>query len=464
VTLRRLKWLAIVAPVLFLAALWTLLHTESVLHHSEVQEGVILLGATIAGAAFFAYSVFAVIDRLERRILEQNCELEQRNQELSALLAVGRASSSLELGEVLDKVTAAILETTRADEAEVWLRTESGELALARHHGREPGALQELTRSGLREGLPDLAAESGARVVVQDLASDLRFLREAIRELGFQSSYALPLRHGGETVGVLGVASRDPEKLCSQSELRLLEGIGEQLALATGNARLHARVLDGAVLEERMRIARELHDGLAQVLGYINMQTLAVRKLLSSGRTGEAQDELALMDKAARKVYGDVREAILGLRVSPSRQGLVPALRRYLKEYEGMAGVTLRLEEGEGLDGLELSPTVEIQLMRIVQEALSNVRKHALAVNATVRITAKGGALAFEVIDDGQGFDPRLSEPMGWPRFGLQTMRERAQAIGGRFELDSRPGEGTCVTVRLPLRQRTKVASASLTG
>jgi hypothetical protein len=204
--------LAIVAPVVFLAAVWTLLHTESVLHHSEVQEGVILLGATIAGAAFFAYSVFAVIDRLERRILEQNRELEQRNQELSALLAVGRASSSLELGEVLDKATAAILETTRADEAEIWLRTESGELALARHHGREPGALQELTPLRLREGLPGLVAESGAPVV-DDLASDSHLLREAIRALGFESFCVLPLRHGGETVGVLVVASRNPEQL-----------------------------------------------------------------------------------------------------------------------------------------------------------------------------------------------------------------------------------------------------------
>ena len=463
-TLGRLRWLAIVVPVLFLSALWTLLHMEVVIRHSEFREGVILLGTTIVGAAFFAYSVFAAIDRLERRVIEQNHELEQRNQELSALLAVGRASSSLELGEVLDKATAAILKTTRADEAEVWLRAESGELTLARHLGREPGALQALTRLRLREGTPGLAGEPGALVVVHDVASDSHVLSEAIQALGFQSVCVLPLRHGGETVGVLAVASRDPEKLCSQSELRLLEGVGEQLAMATENARLHARVLDGAVLEERMRIARELHDGLAQVLGYLNMQTLAVRKLLSSGRIGEAQHELALMDTAARRVSGDVREAILGLRVSASRQGLVPALRRYLKEYESMAGVTLRLEEGEELDGLELSPVVEIQLMRIVQEALSNVRKHASAANATVRITTEGGALAFEVIDDGQGFDPRLSEPMGWPRFGLQTMRERAQAIGGSFELDSQPGKGTCVTVRLPLRQRTKVASASLTG
>lgn len=463
-TLVRLKWLAIVAPVVFLTGLWTLLHTVFYGVH-RFPEILVLLGATVVGVVFFAYGVFAVINRLERRVVEQNRELERRYQELAALLAVGRAaSSSLELGEVLEKAMVAILEVTGADEAEVWLRTESGELTLARHHGLEPGAFRELTRLSPGEGLPGLAAESGAPVVVHDLASEARFLRQAVKTLGFQSFCALPLRHHGDTVGVLGVASRDREKLCSQSELRLLEGVGEQLAVAIENARLHERVLDGAVVEERMRIARELHDGLAQVLGYINTQTLAIRKLLSSGRVGEAQDELAVMEEAARKVYGDVREAILGLRASLSRQGLVPALRSYLEEYERMAGATLRLEQGEGLDGLELPLSVEIQLVRIVQEALSNVRKHASAASATVRISTEGGAVTLEVIDDGHGFDLDLSEPTGWPRLGLQTMRERAQAIGGQFELDSRPGSGTHVTVRLPLRQTKEAAVASLAG
>ena len=465
-TLGRLKCLSIVAPVMFLSALWLLLHTESLgLHHSEFQEGVILLGTTIVGSAFFAYTVFAVIGRLERRVVEQNRELEQRNQELAALLAVGRAtSSSLELGEVLDQAIAAILETTRADEAEVWLCTESGELVLARHQGHEPDGLGALTRLSPDNDVEDLAGESGAPIVVQHGAFDPPFLQRAVKALGFESFCALPLRHRRELVGMLGVASRDPDRLCSPSELRLLEGVGERLALAIENARLHERVLDGAVLEERTRIARELHDGLAQVLGYINMQTLAVRKLLRSGRAREAQDELALMEETVRKVYGDVREAILDLRVSPSRQGLVPALRRYLEEYERMAGATLRLEEGEGLDALQLPPAVEIQLVRIVQEALSNVRKHAAATSATVRITIDDGAVTLEVIDDGHGFDPRLSEPTGWPRFGLQTMRERALAIGGGFELDSRLGRGTRVTVRLPLRQRTEAAVARLAG
>jgi signal transduction histidine kinase len=271
----------------------------------------------------------------------------------------------------------------------------------------------------------------------------------------------LPLRHRGEIVGVLGVASKDANTLSSDRELRLLAGIGEGVALAIANARLHERVLDGAVLEERIRIARELHDGLAQVLGYINTQTLAAKRLLTTGRTEEARSRLDAMEGAARNVYGDVREAILGLRLSLPRQGLVPTLRSYLEEYASMSGTHLSLSADDHVETVELPPEVEIQLVRIVQEALANVRKHAQAANATVRLALDDGVLAIEVADDGRGFDPGLERRTGWPRFGLQTMRERAQALGGRFELESKPGAGTRVRVTLPEVRSSEVAHAS---
>lgn len=462
-TLRRLKWLAIVAPVVFLTAAWTLLHTESLgLHHSETQEGVILLGVTIVGTAFFAYSMFAMINRLERRILEQNRELEQRNQELAALLEVGRASSSLELGDVLNKATAAILEVTRADEAEVWLRADSGELALARHGGLEPGALRELTRLGPGEGLPGLAAESGAPVVVSDLASDSRFLREAVKALGFRSFCALPLRHRGQTVGVLGVASHDPKRLCSQLELRLLEGVGEQLAVAIENARLHERVLDGAVLEEHKRIGRELHDGLGQLVGYVNAQTLAVKRLLASERRDEAERHAAELEKTAKRVSTDLREAILGLRTSG--HGLLPSLRMYLADYGRIAETRVLLEADADVAALELRVSTEIQLVRIVQEALSNVRKHACARSAIVRLATEEDELTVEVADDGRGFDSDHLAGTGWPHFGLETMRERAEVIGGRFAIVSSPDGGTRVTIRVPLGRKGVLADARAAG
>jgi signal transduction histidine kinase len=463
-TLSRLKLLAIVAPLAFLTALWTLAHTVFVqLHRFPWVLG--LLGVTAAVVAAFAYAVFAVVTRLEQRIVAQNRELEQRNEELGALLAVGRAaSSSLERSELLDEAMAAILEFTRADAAEVWLRGEGDELTLVGHRGLAEAAFTARVRIRAGEGLPGLAAELGVPVVVHDLAADPRVARDALRAFGFQSYCGLPLRYRGETMGVLGVAALDPGKLSSAVELRLLEGIAERLATAIENSLLHGRVLDGAVLEERMRLARELHDGVAQVLGYINMQTHAIDKLLESGDTPAARAELARLDDVARDVYRDVREEILGLRVSLPRQGLVPALRSYLAEYEPMTATALHLEVEEGVASRELPPTTEIQLVRIVQEALSNIRKHAGAANASVRLSANGDGLTVEVSDDGRGFDPLRSEPTGWPRFGLRTMRERAQAIGGRFELSSHPAQGTRVAVHVPLVQPKEAVGARAAG
>jgi len=422
-----------------------------------------VLAVLTAAVTAFSLLVFRVIERLERQILEQNDELSQRNQELAALLAVGQAaSSSLHLADVLDAALRAILNVTSAEAAEVWLASESGELTLERHAGESPEAFRERTRLAPGEGLPGLAVERGAAVVVHDLAADPRFVRPAVQELGFRTFCALPLRRRGEAVGVLGVAARNRAALTSPAELRLLEGIGEQVAIAVENARLHERVLDAAVLEERERLARELHDGLAQVLGFVNTQTLAIKKLLASGRKEEAEDEVVNLETAARRVFTDVREAILGLRASS--RGLLPGLRKYLDDFARMTDTAVELQVEDGVEGIRLPPEVEIQLMRIAQEALSNVRKHAQAARATLALDVDGGALRMEVTDDGQGFDPARPVRTGWPRFGLQTMRERAEAIGGAFEIVSRPGQGTKVVVRVPLQQAAKVSHARALG
>jgi len=463
-TLGRLKWLAIVLPTLFLTAVWVLLHDVAIELH-RYPGILVLFGVTVLAVAVFAFGVFAVVNRLERRIVDQNQELEQRTSELEAVLAVGRAaSSSLELQELLEASMDAILDVTSADIAEVWVRSSQGELTLARHRGLDGDAFAERTRFRIGEGLPGLTAATGEPVVVRDLARDPRVVRDALRTAEFEAYVGLPLRHRGEIVGALGVASRDAERLASGRELRLLEGIGERVALAIVNARLHEQVLDGAVLEERVRIARELHDGLAQVLGYINTQTQAVKRLLAVGRIDDGRAELDAMEEAARAVYADVREAIVGLRTSLPRQSLVPSLREYLEEFCAMAGVEGSLDVGENVGELELRPEVEIQALRIVQEALTNVRKHAAAVSVTVGVDLIDGALEVTVVDDGRGFDPAAAPRGRWPRFGLQTMRERAEAAGGRFVVESSPGAGTRVDVTIPVVAHAEVAHASRAG
>jgi signal transduction histidine kinase len=168
------------------------------------------------------------------------------------------------------------------------------------------------------------------------------------------------------------------------------------------------------------------------------------------------------MEQVAKGVFTDVRGAIVDLR--GRRDGLVPGLRRYLAAYGQIAGSTLRLDVSPEAAALALPAPTEIQLLRIVQEALANVRKHAGATTAVVRIGTDGDELTVEVEDDGRGFALGSAPRTGWPRFGLQTMRERAEAIGGRFELDSSPGAGTRVTVSVRLVTTKEVARAGRLG
>ena len=465
VNLSRLKWFAIVLPLAALLVLVVLLRSSlhDWLHESP---GVFFLLAFFAVGVFaFASVVFALIEGLEGRVLDQNRELsdllartDRQNAELTALLTVGRASaSSVDLEQMLDQALDAILAVAPAEAAELWL-ADGGMLTLERFRGVGGAAFGSRPRLLVGEGLPGAAAKASSAVVVHERSFDPRFENDEVGALGLRTFCALPLRHRTETVGVLAVAARSENAFANPEERRVLEGIGEQIALGVENARLHERVLDRAVLEERERIARELHDGLAQVLGYINTQTQAVKKLLESRKIGEATAELDAMGAVSREVYADVREAIVGLRTAP--QGLVPTIREYLTRLPRTNGCEVELRVEGDAEGVALAPSTEIQLVRIVQEGLSNIRKHAGASRVQVIVEADEEAVGVQIVDDGHGFDPLLLGRTGWPRLGLQTMRERAQAIGGTFDVVSAPGEGTSIAVCVPVTQAKEAVGA----
>ncbi len=375
----------------------------------------------------------------------------QRNQELAALLAVGRASSSLNLSALVDQALESIVSVTAADGAEIWLANRDGGMDLVRRHGFELPAGDELGELAVEEGLPGLVMKNGRPVVLDDIRCEAGRFCEAVARGGIRSYCAFPIRQRGEMLGVLGVASKEVGTLSTVGTWRLLEGIGEQLAVAVDNARLHGRVLDVAVVEERERIARELHDGLAQVLGYINTQTMAVRKLVGLGRVEEADHQLQSMEAAARAVYADVREAILGLSTAlPAAGGLVAAVRVYVQHFSRMVPFRIEVHASPDFVATGMPAAAEIQVMRILQEALSNIRKHAGASKVEVTVSAAGNILTIDVEDDGTGFDVGRSNRAGWPQFGIQSMKERAQSIGGVLDVRSRPADGTRVTLQVP--------------
>jgi len=281
------------------------------------------------------------------------------------------------------------------------------------------------------------------------------------RSVGFPSNHppmhsllAVPVVSGGRVLGNLYVAEKHGGVEFSDEDEVALVRYATQAALAIQNARLHRRVSDLAIAEERERIAREMHDSLAQVLGYVNTKTQAVQELLRQGQTERASAQVGQLGEAARAAYADVREGILALRTTlgPER-GLLEALQEYLHLWREQSGIEAELGvQPVGASLHRLPPAAELQLLRIVQEALANVRKHAGARHAVVRISVEPGAVETVISDDGAGFDQaraHLADDRS-PRFGLSTMRERAESAGGTLEIVSMPGQGTRIAVRIP--------------
>ena len=253
-------------------------------------------------------------------------------------------------------------------------------------------------------------------------------------------------------LGALWIARFDPEPY-TETDLIWLECLADQVVLAIQHGLMTAQLQSISIIEERGRIAREMHDGLAQVLGYMNVQIQTLDALLKQGKLNKLQEKLGQMRGAVQVAHADVRENILSLRTTlANEKGLIQSIEEYLEEF----GVQSQIEtqftnkvKGE----LQLSSLAEVQLVCILQEALTNVRKHAQARRVSVRleeVCERGEEeIVLTVSDDGIGFAPADSKRS----FGLQTMRERAQSLQGKLNVTSTPGTGTRVEARFPALQ-----------
>jgi len=204
-----------------------------------------------------------------------------------------------------------------------------------------------------------------------------------------------------------------------------------------------------AVMQERERLSRELHDGVAQLVAHLLLRLDTIKELVEADRQQEAEAELERLHGVADEIYEDIGESITGLRTNVAERGLVRALQDYVDQFEERHQIPVSLRTDGAAD--QLSPLVALQLFRFIQEALTNVRKHAAAREATVTLTSNGpDQLRVVIADDGQGFTPG-SQKNGKARpLGLTSMRERVEALGGTFNVNSQPGSGTEVTATIP--------------
>jgi signal transduction histidine kinase len=231
----------------------------------------------------------------------------------------------------------------------------------------------------------------------------------------------------------------------SEADFALADSLGNQAALAIENARLHRQAEQLAIVRERERLARELHDSVTQSLYSVTLLAEAGQRLAGTGDLDRVQGYLDRLGEISQQALKEMRLLVYELRpLVLRREGLVGALQQRLDAVEKRAGVDARLlVSGE----IELPAPVEEALYRIAQEALNNALKHAAPTAVTVHVQRDGGQATLEVTDDGRGFDPTAPNDAGG--MGLVSMEERVERLGGKMEIVSRPGEGTTVRVTL---------------
>ena len=231
-----------------------------------------------------------------------------------------------------------------------------------------------------------------------------------------------------------------------------MQAAAEQIGILITNSDQLARLEFKIVMDERTRLSREIHDGLAQTLGFLKLQVAQMLGYLDRNDFKQLGQAVKNCYDALSTAYQDARLAIDGLRVSPLGQDgykIDTWLRQIVQEFEAQS-FDVRIDV---LDlSANLPPEIHAQLIRIVQEALSNVRKHAQTSQVWISCFQQSSDLTLEIRDNGQGFTPgEIPDPY---RYGLRGMQERAELIGADFQVISRPGQGTTVRLRLPLETR----------
>ncbi len=268
-------------------------------------------------------------------------------------------------------------------------------------------------------------------------------------QAGYETMISVPVRLQERMVGELDLFYRTPVAL-ADDDRALLETLASHLAGAIEALRAAALERETAVAEERGLLARELHDSIAQSLAFLKIQVGLLRNALRHDDRAQIEQVLGELDAGVHESLSDVRELLVHFRTRTNVEDIAPALQTTLQKFEHQTGLPTHLSiEGHGLP---LAADVQVQVLHVVQEALSNVRKHARARQVWVEVQ-QAPQWRVEVRDDGCGFTEE-AVANDETHVGLRIMRERAQRIGAMVEVASVPGSGTCVVLTLPERQR----------
>lgn len=440
-TLRHLKWLAALAPVAIVVAL-------EIVRSLTVGSTSLSMRLILDSVVAVAFIVFGFV--MVRAVGSMHDRLRRQNQELLALHGAALdVTAELSLDAVLDKVVERARRLVGARYGALSVVNGEGEIEAFLTSGITPEQRQKIGPPPSGHGLLGVVLREGQHLRLDDISKDSRSHGFPPNHPVMRTLLAVPITCKSPFVGNLYLSEKESSGPFTEDDQQTLERFAIQAAIAIDNAHLHRQLASLAVAQERLRIAHEMHDGIAQVLGYVNTKVQAALEYIRREKDQEAAAQLRELATAAREAYSDVREAIVDLRaLSEPRRSFTEVLREYVVRWKEQTGISTELTVDR--DAV-LGAGTELQLIRIIQEALGNVRKHARATTASIVIHQRGAQLVLTISDDGIGFKASSPPRSEFPRFGLATMRERAENVGGTLTIESSPGKGTIVRIEVPL-------------
>jgi two-component system nitrate/nitrite sensor histidine kinase NarX len=394
---------------------------------------------------------------LESKVREKTAELEEKRERLEALYEVtalvARATSLDDLAKDFSK---SVMRIAHADGVALrWSDQANKRYLMLAASGLPTSMVEEeqcLLTGDCYCGAPSLG---GGLTVIPIHAMPSESMKHCAKA-GFETVVNVPIRLQDRLLGEVDLFF-NAKVTPTPAEQSLLAALNSHLASAMENLRLHAMGREAAISGERNFLARELHDSIAQSLAFLKIQVQFMRDALHSGNALEIQSVLEEIDTGVRESYGDVRELLMHFRTRANAEDIEPALATTLRKFEHQTGLKTALTISG--HGMPLSPDLQIQVLHIVQEGLSNVRKHARASQVWLDVQQQP-VWRFEVRDDGIGFDPN-NHALDETHVGLRIMAERAQRIGAALDVVSAPEHGSSVILTLAPPSQAQAPSHS---
>ena len=413
------------------------------------------LGVLAQGFNRMADELQSLYEDLGEHVRQKTAELERQNRQLSALYGMTAFLNKPNDIEALCRgFLQRVMDEFHAAAGSIRVLDPSGErLHIVVSLGFS-SALQESEHCMRTDACFCGEATQRGTMIIRDFRKLPRPEEIGCMRDGFQAVSVFQIVTPEATLGTFSLHFRERTTM-SPRELQLLEMLGQHLGAALDNQRLSIKARQLAVAEERNLVAQGLHDSLAQGLNFLNLQTQMLGSAVQQRRWDEVEEIVPLLKTGVSESYQDVRELLQNFRTRLGEESLRKAVDDTIGRFRRQTGLNVELHLDDR-DGAPLHPDQQLQVLFILQEALSNVRKHAYASKVTVRIDNHRD-FGMSIRDDGEGYDPQEVAELSETHVGLSIMRERAARLGGQLQMCSAPGQGT--EVSLYLSQSDRLAS-----